>query len=166
MLTMCKAQLLESIETGYAGFQELLAGIEPDQMIRPGAVGKWSVKDTVAHIVIHEQRMLRWMQVRLSGKQPEGPQPYNMPDDELEALNESIYQENLDRSLQDVLHDLEETHRASRALVQESREEDLVDPACLQLLAGEPLWEAIAANTFWHYAEHGEDIRKRLKAEG
>jgi hypothetical protein len=30
----------------------------------------------------------------------------------------------------------------------------------LQLQGGEPLWEAIAANTFWHYEEHGEDIRR------
>ncbi len=160
MVAMSKATLLDSIQNGYDSFKELLAEIDQAQMCQPGAVGKWSVKDTLVHIVVHEQRMIQWMNERLGGGHPILPQPYSMPDVELNELNEQIYQENLDRTLEDVLHDLHKTHIESLRLVEESREEDLLDPHCFRLQGGEPLWEAIAANTFWHYEEHGQDIRR------
>jgi hypothetical protein len=127
-------------------------------MTRSGAVGKWSVKDTVAHIVVHEQRMLQWMNEKVGGKQPTMFQPYAMPADELDQLNEEIYQENLDRSLDDVIHSLEQTHTEALRFVETSTAEDILDTGRLQLLGGEPLWAALAANTFEHYEEHGKDL--------
>jgi hypothetical protein len=43
-------------------------------------------------------------------------------------------------------------------LVETSPEEDILDTRRFQLLGGEPLWAAIAANTFEHYEEHGKDL--------
>lgn len=157
---MNKSQLLESIQNGYHLFRALLSELDAEQMYQPGAVGKWSVKDTLAHIVVHEQRMIEWIAERLCGGTPAAFQPYDMPETELDGLNEQIYQENLDRSLEDVLSDLARTHAKTLKLVETSREEDLLDPARFRLLRGEPLWEAIAANTFQHYEEHGQDIRR------
>ncbi len=160
MIAMSKAKLLESIQSGYGSFKELLAEMDQAQMYQPGAIGKWSVKDTVAHIVVHEQRMIQWMKERLCGKYPAMPQPYAMPDDELNELNEQIYQENLNRTFEEVMYVLNAAHIESLKLVEESREEDLLDPERFQLQGGEPLWEAIAANTFEHYEEHGRDIKR------
>jgi hypothetical protein len=157
---MNKPELLEAIQHGYSSFKELLAEFEAEQLCRPGAVGKWSIKDTLAHIIVHEQRMIQWMNERLCGKHPRLPQPYAMPDEELNELNEQIYQENLDRALEDVLGDLDQMHAQALALVGTCPEEDLLDSGRFRLLGGEPLWEAIAANTFSHYAEHGQDIRR------
>ncbi|HMB24570.1 MAG TPA: ClbS/DfsB family four-helix bundle protein [Anaerolineales bacterium] len=157
---MNKADLSESIRSGYRLFKELLSEFDPEQLTQPGAVGKWSIKDTVAHIVVHEQRMIWWMKEKLSGKCPALPQPYAMPDDELNELNEQVYRENLDRTCDDVLHDLEATHMDALQLVETSVEEDLFNPDRFQLLTGEPLWEAIAANTFSHYEEHRQDVHK------
>lgn len=162
MTEMNKPQLLESIQKGHHLFKELLAEFDSEQMNRPGLVGKWSLKDTVAHIVVHEQRMIQWIKERLCGEYPAAFQPYAMPDDELNKLNEQIYQENLDRSLDDIMLDLDKAHARALALVETSAEEDLLNPDRFQLQGGEPLWEAIAANTFWHYEEHGQDIRKHM----
>ena len=159
MTSTRKTQLLQSIQTGYKLFKELLAEFDDDPMIEPGVVGEWSVKDTVAHIIVHEQGMLQWMTKTLSGEQPCTPQPYNMPDDELDQLNKLIYQENKNRLLDDVMHDLDTAHAAALRLVGAASEEDIFDPSGFHLREGEPLWEAIAANTFWHYEEHGQDIR-------
>lgn len=157
---MDKPELLVSIQNGYSLFKELLARFEVDQLNQPDVVGHWSIKDTVAHIVVHEQRMIEWLNATLSGNPSALPQPYAMPNDELNELNEQIYQENLDRSLDDVLCDLETAHEDALRLVEESREGDLFNPDRFQLQGGEPLWEAIAANTFWHYEEHGQDIKR------
>jgi hypothetical protein len=160
MIVMSKSLLLESIQNGYSLFKELLAEIDPEQMSEPGAVGKWSVKDTVAHIVVHEQRMIQWMKERLVGNHPATPQPYAMPDKELNELNEQIYEENRNRSLEEMMRDLNKSHAEVLVLVKTSTEEDLLDSTRFQLEGGEPLWEAIAANTFSHYEEHGQDIRR------
>lgn len=160
MTGMSKPKLLESIQNGYSLFKKLLSEFDEEQMYRPGAIGKWSIKDSVAHIVVHERRMIQWMKERLPGKHPVMPQPYDMPDDELDKLNEQIYQENLNRPLDDVIRDLDKIQAESLRLVETSPEDDILNPDRFQLQGGEPLWEAIAANTFWHYEEHGQDIRK------
>jgi hypothetical protein len=82
-----------------------------------------------------------------------------MPDAELDQLNEQIYQENRDRPLEDVMQALDETHAEALHLVADSSEADLFDPNRFRLHGGEPIWEAIAANTFDHYEEHGRDIK-------
>lgn len=159
MFEMNKATLFESIQNGYRLFTKLLAEFDTEELCQPGAVGKWSIKDTLAHIVVHEQRMIRWIEARLRGEQPLLPQPYDMPEEELNRLNEEIYQENIHRPLDEILRALDQTHEEALRLVETSPEEDLLEPARFQLQGGEPLWEAIAANTFSHYEEHGQDIR-------
>lgn len=104
--------------------------------------------------------MIQWISERLSGKHPKSFPPYDMPADELNSLNEQIYQDNRHRSWDEVMHALEQRHAESVALVQATAEEDILDANRFQLLGGEPLWEAIAANTFSHYEEHGQDIRR------
>jgi hypothetical protein len=156
-----KLQLQQAMESGYRDFKQLLAGFDDGQACQPGIIGKWSLKDTAAHILVHEQRMIAWMRARLYGAAPPLPQPYAMPDAELDNLNEQIYQENRDRPLEDVMQALDETHAEALHLVADSSEADLFDPSRFRLQAGKPLWEAVAANTFSHYEEHGQDIRLR-----
>jgi hypothetical protein len=158
--TMNQSELLESIQTGYALFKALLIQVPTDQLALAGVAGQWSVKDIVAHIVVHEQRMIAWVSATLHGESLAGPQPYDMPEEPLAIVNEQIYQENRDRQWEDLISDLETTHAQSLALIQQASEADLIDPRHFKLLGGEPLWAAVAANTFEHYEEHARDIRK------
>jgi hypothetical protein len=159
MIEMNKSRLYESIKTGYVKLTEFLAELSLEEKMQPGVIGKWSVKDITAHISVHEQRMIRWMKERLQGKDPKSPQPYDMPAHALDQLNEQIYQENCNRSLDDILRDFDKIHIETLKLVETVTEKDIFDVSCFRLLGGEPIWEAIAANTFWHYEEHTQDIR-------
>ena len=159
---MDQAELLTQIQHGYQDFQTLLSSLSPAQMLVPGVIGIWSVKDIVAHIAEHARRMLQWLEVRVRGQLPETFQPYGMPEPELARLNEQIYLQHRDRPLAEVLADFEETYAQVLAWVRRTPAADLLDARRLALAEGEPLWEAAAANTFSHYAEHGQDIRKWL----
>ncbi len=139
--------------------------LSDELMTQPGVIGEWSLKDIVAHIVLHEQRMLAWMAERLRGEMPLAPQPYAMPDEELDQLNEQIFQENRHRALPDILNDLDKTHAEALAFVAVVAEQDLIDEHRFHLQGGGPLWEAIAANTCNHYAEHAQDIRRWYESE-
>lgn len=48
--TIEKAALLDNIQEGYKEFEALLAPLSEEQMTVPGVSGRWSVKDTIAHI--------------------------------------------------------------------------------------------------------------------
>jgi hypothetical protein len=39
----------------------------------------------------------------------------------------------------------------------------IADSSPIAWLAGRPLWKVIAANTWWHYAEHGQRIAQLLR---
>jgi hypothetical protein len=156
---MSKINLLEKIRTGHERFNALLAELSDAQLIKPGVIGIWSVKDIVAHIVIHEQRMLQWMTERMQGRNPIAFQPFDMPEKELNELNENIYQENCNRDWMDVFQDWEKTHSQTLRLIEAANEEDLMSAQRFRLLGGEPLWVAVAVNTFEHCEEHGRDIR-------
>jgi len=161
---MDKSELLSHMELGYHEFQALLQGLSPAQMLAPGVVGVWAVKDIVAHIAEHARRTLGWLDLRVRGQVPEVYQPYAMPEADLDRLNDQIYQHYRDRPLADVLADLEHVYAEGLAWVRSAADADLFDAGRLALVDGEPLWEAVAANTYSHYAEHGQDIRRWLAA--
>jgi hypothetical protein len=156
---MTKTELLSNIRDGYLQFMTLIAEFNEEQRSSPGVIAKWSVKDTVAHLVVHEQRMLVWMEERVQGRNPMAFQPYAMPDAELNELNEQIYQQNRDRQWEELIEDLEKTYSKVLKFIELSPEEDLLSGERFHLLGGEPLYTAIAANTYEHYAEHGSEIR-------
>jgi len=162
---MSKAELLTRMQVGHEHLNELLAECNAKQMIQAGAVDKWSVKDILAHIAAHQQRMSDWLEQRLQGILPATPQPYDMDEDDLAILNEQILQENRLSSLADVRSDLDAAHERALAVVESASETDLIDAGRCALRGGEPLWEAVAANSYAHYAEHGQDIRQWLQKE-
>jgi hypothetical protein len=157
-----KAMLVDSIQSEYSGFKELLSGLAPEDFLHPGVNGDWTVKDVLAHIQVHEERMIAWISKRIGGSLPSEFQPYDMPEDALAVVNERIYQENRARELDEVEAAFAQAHRAALALVDAAAEADLFDAARYHLNGGEALWAAVAANTYEHYEEHGRDIRAWL----
>lgn len=155
---MNKVRLLERIRSGRELFKALIAELSDEQLTQPGINGDWSVKDILAHIVVHEQRMLDWMAQRMHGETPISFQPYAMPDPELAELNERIYQENRGREWANVVQDWDQTYELTQTFVTAADEADLMTTRRFHLQGGEPLWHAVAANTFEHYEEHSRDI--------
>lgn len=160
---MNKACLLAAILAGREQFNALLAELSAAQLTQAGAIGAWSVKDTLAHIVVHEQRMLQWMAETLRGAAPAAFQPYDIPDLALAELNRQIYQENRERTWAEIFQDWQQTAEQIAAMIAAADEADLMSTRRFRLHGGEALWQAVAANTFEHYAEHGQDIRAWLE---
>jgi hypothetical protein len=150
---MQKSKLLAEIRSGYAALEAILAPLSPQQMTTPGVNGQWSVKDNLAHISAWSRRLsMRLQAVREGTQAPPGPYA-GMTEDE---ANEFIYQQNKDRSLDDVLADLRATSQQALEAVQQTSEEDLNKP--MSWLNGAPLWISIAGNTYEHYQEHSQII--------
>lgn len=59
------AEFLDLIRTARLAWDDQLRRVQRDQMTVPGVVGKWSVKDLVAHITCSERDMVGVLQVRV-----------------------------------------------------------------------------------------------------
>jgi hypothetical protein len=158
---MTKAKLLDLIQTERQALEAVLAKLDEQQIIAPLLEADWSVKDTLAHIVAWEQHMLQWIKASVQGE-PTDPPPYDLPDEELNAINKRTFVENKDRPLAGVQKEFAASYQEALELVQALTEEDLLDLQRFVWREGHPLWELVGANTFWHYAEHREAVEKLL----
>jgi uncharacterized protein (TIGR03083 family) len=159
---MTKAELLAKIRAERERFEATLAEVDEARMTEPGVVSGWSVKDILAHIAVWEGRMVGWLAEISRGEVPEALAPGQTWDD-LDQLNEQTYLENRDRPLAEVLAEFAASFRRASDAVEAAPEEMLLDPDRYPWREGQPVWHMVAANTFWHYSEHGASIRAWLQ---
>lgn len=157
-----KARLLELVEEEYRALQETLAQVPPERLTEPGVVGTWSVKDILAHIAAWQGRMVRWVTDALRGEVPQ-VLPAGMTWGDLDRWNEQTYLENRDRSLAEVLDQVARSYSQALEATRAATEDELFDPAHFPWREGRPLWPMVAANTFWHHAEHAQAIGQWLR---
>jgi hypothetical protein len=156
---MQQAEFLDNIISARAAWDTQLARVQPGQMTSPGVVGKWSVKDLVAHITWSEREMVGVLQRRALV----GSELWNLTNDE---RNEIVYQQNLGRQLDEVLAEARSIYARLFELVSALTEADLNDPL---YIAGMPPgllpWRLLAGNTYIHYLEHARQVQVWLEGQ-
>jgi hypothetical protein len=158
-----KNEILELIQVERSRLEATIGKLTESQMLAPELEGERSVKDVLAHISAWEQLMVQWLVETYAGLTPERPAP-GMTWDNLDQLNEQIYQKNQGRSLAEVLAMSKSAHSQAFQAVQEMTDRDLFDGARFAWRNGDPMWHMVAANTWWHYKEHSEQIEAWLNA--
>jgi hypothetical protein len=160
---MDKTTLLDTIQTEHARFEALIAPLSESQLCSPSLEGQWSVKDIMAHIAVWEQICARWLEEFLRGETPQPSERMNS--------NNRIYLENRDRSLAEVWELFHAAHQQFlnqvNLLAQAFTEEDLNAShkfAWTESWPGYSLISAIADNSYEHYQDHGQQIRRWLDA--
>ena len=152
-----KPEVLELIQGEKRRLQEALGKLTESQMLAPNLDGDRSVKDVLAHIAAWELLMVEWLKETYAGLTPQRPAP-GMTWDDLDQLNERIYLENKDRSLAEILAMFEAASTQADQAVHAMIEIDLFDGSRFAWRNGDPMWHMVAANTWWHYKEHREQI--------
>ena len=152
-----KQDLIQRIRNERDGLGSLLGNLSEDEMLIPTEENAWSVKDHVAHIVVWEKRLVEWLDVVEKGDVPQQLPP-GMTWDDLDRWNEQTFEENRERELKEVLADFNHFAEEVVQAVEAIPEDLLMRADSLAWRSGSPLWEMVAANTFWHYPEHREAI--------
>ncbi len=122
-----KAQAIEKLETERRRLEQNLAPLSEKDMLRPGVVGEWSVKDVLAHLASWERFFLDWYAADQRGETPHPPAPgLTWKPKDLDILNRRIFVKHRDRPLSKVLADFRNTHKRFMATVQAIPEKDII----------------------------------------
>jgi hypothetical protein len=153
------ADLLYRIADAYGALTATLNAMPPRALILPGVNGAWSTKDEVAHLTFWEKRPLALLHAALADREPPHG-PFVGDAAIIDGMNAECFAANRDRTIDDVLADLEATHAALVRAIDQLPEETLFTPGHYPWAQGLALWEAVAGNTYEHYPEHVRDIQR------
>ena len=160
---MDKTTLMNTIQSEYAKLETLIAPLSEAQLSNEPADGEWSIKDIMAHVAAWEQICARWLEEFQRGITPR-------PTERVEiGSNERIYREYHDLSLAQVREFFQEAHQQFlqqvNQLTQAMSEEDLNASgryAWTKDWPGYSLIAVIADNSYEHYQDHVQQIRRQL----
>jgi hypothetical protein len=168
MYPKTKSGLMESTVLERAKLETKIANLSQPELDFPGAMGDWSVKDILQHLVDWEQRWIGWYHAGRLGESVHTPEPgYNWR--QMGLLNERYRQKYLSKPLDDVLSDFHSSYKQIMAVVEQIPEPEMVCIGLYSWTGKLPLIAWIAGNTCEHYRWavqmiHPLSIRRKVTA--
>ncbi len=114
---MEKSQLLKRLDRAWEEFKESYAGLSDADLMEPGVMGAWCVKDIIAHVTSWEEEALTYLPLILDGGKP--PR-YSVTYGGIDAFNARMTELKKHLSLSEVLQQQDDTHRQLIDLILES----------------------------------------------
>lgn len=160
---MPKAEIIADVKAARINLLDSIEGLTDDDMLRVGAVGLWSVKDVLAHLVTWEAELVTALS-RLEQHKQQAPRIVEI--DDIDEWNAEQYRINAPRPLASVLDDFHGVHKYLIQAVQDLDDRTLDNNRRFHWMEGEPLSYLIVENAVWHEEEHADEIRAWREAEG
>ena len=145
---MNNQKLLDKIQSTWEAFLASFAGLSPEQMEQSGAVGEWSVRDILGHVTTWEEESLQALPVIARGEKAAS---YKQLYGGIDAFNYQMTERKRALALDEVLRQLEETHRRLVEYIGASPEEQFNSKSRCRRRLG---WDS-----FKHYPHHEQAIR-------
>ncbi len=153
---MKKQQLIENIKSGRAALLTAIQGLPEDILLRPFAVGIWSIKDVLAHIAVWESELI----TALAGLDQHAKVPHIVQIEDFDEFNDAQYRVNVRRPLDVIQEDFQGVHDQLLKIVEKIDERLLNDAKRFPWMMGEPVWTLIEENGYLHEQEHAQDIMR------
>lgn len=163
---MDKQALLDKMQYEADWWENFLDEVGEDRMVQPGATEEWSFKDVVAHISAWRTRTLARLEAARHDRVPNFAQwPAGLDEgneEDLQQLNQWIYEENRDRPLDDILNESRQQFRQMSEVIRRLPEEKLFDPHRFEWMEGLPVAKVIDFSFEHVHEEHEPLLRKWL----
>jgi hypothetical protein len=163
-----KAGLLNAILTERNLLEQKINGLSDSEIVFPGSMGEWSVKDILQHLVDWEQRWMGWYAAGKRGETVITPEPgYNWR--QMGILNEKYRLMHKDRPLHNVATDFHASYVQIMQVVTVIPEDEMLALHIYSWTGRLPLIAWIAGNTCEHYhwanqMIHPFAIRRKMRA--
>lgn len=155
-----RAELLARIRVGYASFQALLEKVTPAQMVEPNTIDMWSIKDCLAHLIVHERFALRELDQALRGE----AMPYDERD--TESINADAVISSQRQPLEAIRAEWQQSFEQVLETIGQLSDDDFESGSLLEKRLGDTVDGAFGNNTYLHYAEHEQMVRAWLERQG
>ena len=161
-----KSHILAAMNEALTRWEELLAGLDEEQITAPLPPGSWSVKDDIVHLWAWQQRSKARFEAALLDREPVFPRWDDGldPEDETttEQINAWIFDTYRGKPWSRVYQDWKEGFQRLLELAEQVPERDLLDPSRYPWLEGHPLAFVLVAS-YDHHQEHYEKLQARLQ---
>jgi hypothetical protein len=137
--------IIEKIEKSYSELVRLYRSVPVTHLIESSLSNGWSVKDVLAHLAAWEWRCASLLE---ASHVTDGPL---QADPDVAALNREIHKEREEWSWEEVEYDFRAAHQSLLEAIRQL-------PA--NRLSNKAVQEAIAGDTWEHYAEHLPDLER------
>jgi hypothetical protein len=158
---MNKDEILDVLEDEREKFLDSIEGLSTQELLEPGVVGNWSVKDIMAHITLWEAELVKLLWQAAQGQKPT---TIHFAGINVDERNEAWYEEQKDRPIEQIIADFSAVRKQTSRRVEAFTDKDLNDQSRFSWQKGYALWKWIAEDSFSHEAEHTAQIldwRKR-----
>lgn len=163
-----KNELLVSTYSERRVLEKKIAGLTPAELVFPGSMGEWSIKDILQHLVDWEQRFISWYEAGKNGESVVTPEPgYNWR--QMGVLNERYRQKHKYRPLDEVLTDFHTSYQQILDVIEKIPEAEMLTLGVYPWTGKLPLIAWIAGNTCEHYhwaiqMIHPLSIQRKMRA--
>jgi hypothetical protein len=147
----------------HEALEQYLETLSSDQKTQPGVVGHWSAKDVLAHLLAWEQMCLGWYRAGKEGQTPHTPAK-GFTWKETPELNQLIYEQYRDQSLEDVLKLFRASYQEMLNAVEAMSEEELFTPRYYRWTNTTTLASYVTSSTCSHYSWARKEIHRGIKA--
>jgi hypothetical protein len=154
-----KTELLDDIQVQRRRLQKSLDRLTRSEMLAPGVVGEWSVKDLLAHLTAWEKLFLSWYAAGLQGTVT-AIVPVGMSKKDMDELNQQIYEENQARSLDEIQAEFVASYQRLWVTLQAMPEDEIFDNSRYTWTGRLTIADYIAGNTCNHYRWAKTQIKK------
>ena len=138
-------EIFDKIEFGYNEIIRLYRSVPVTAVLEDSLPNGWSVKDVLAHIAAWEWRCASLLEASHDTKALLKAQP------DVEALNREIYEERKEWGWEEVEYDFRAAHQTLLEAIRQLPPQQLDD---------EFVQRTIADETWEHYDEHLDDLRR------
>jgi hypothetical protein len=161
-----KAVLLKKLRAKREQWEALLAEFEEAQLVAPVLPDQRSIKDIIAHLTAWQRLTVARLEAGLKDETPAPPPwPQDLDEeDEVDQINEWIYQTYRSRPLAETLQEWRQVFQRVLDVGEALSEQALTEPGRYSWIWGLPL-SAILAGSYEHYDEHLTWLREWLAGE-
>ena len=157
-----KAELMSAIRREWKLLLDAVAKLEAAGKITTPDEGGWSPKDNLAHLAEWMNALIGYhIDKRLSHEVMDVPEEVTRGWD-MEVINPVLYERNKDRSLEDVMGQLNRVYEELVAKLDTMSFEELMKPRHADDPERRPLLLWVLGDTSEHFEEHRQTIEKML----
>jgi uncharacterized protein (TIGR03083 family) len=150
-------EVLQALREARAQTDAALAGLGETELVDPGVIADWSVKDVLAHLTAWEAEMVTLLAKAKRGQKPKWPATQS----ETDALNAKWHKENKNRPLDRVRADFQGVRQQTVRQVEGLSDQELNQK--WDWLRNRTALDLIASNSFRHELEHVAQIKEWRK---